>query len=112
MKSIAFPKMFNTNSTNVVKDFDATAQNLVLTLGTEKGELFGDPYFGLRLKKFLYEQNNAILRDMLIDEIYTQVALFMPQLIVKRSDIKIVAKRAKLYCKIKATNQANFKTNL
>lgn len=111
MKSIAFPKMFNTTSTNIVKDFDATKQNTLLLLRSEKGELFGDPYFGIRLKKYIYEQNNYVLKDIIIDEIYTQLALFMPQLIVKRSDIKIEQSRATLYCYFKATNQANFKTD-
>ena len=49
--------------------------------------------------------------SVIIDEIYTQLALFMPQLIVNRRDIKIEADRAKLYCRFKATNQANFKTD-
>ena len=112
MKSIAFPKMFNTNSTNISTDFDATRQNTFLLLRSEKGELFGDPYFGIRLKRYLYEQNNFILREAIIDEIYPQLALFMPQLIVRKEDIKIVAERAKLYCNFKARNQANFKTDM
>ena len=112
MKSIAFPKMFNRNSTNISKDFEATKQNILLVLRSEKGELSGDPYFGLRLKRYLYEQNNYILRDIIIDEIYTQLALFMPQLKVDRKDIRVVQDRAKLYCKFKAINQANFQTNM
>lgn len=112
MKSIAFPQMFNTNSTNIIKDFNATKQNTLLLLRSEKGELFGDPYFGIRLKRYLFDQNNYILKDIIIDEIYTQLALFMPQLIVERRDIKIQQDRAKLYCTFKATNQANFKTDM
>ena len=112
MKSIAFPKMFNTNSTNTIKDLDATKQNTLLLLRSEKGDLFGDPYFGIRLKRYLYDQNNYILKDVIIDEIYTQLALFMPQLIVNRRDIKIEQSMSKLYCNFKATNQANFKTDM
>lgn len=111
MKSLAFPKMFNPNSTNTVKDFDATKQNTLLLLRSEKGDLFGDPYFGIRLKRYLYEQNNYVLKDVIIDEIYTQLALFMPQLIVKRKDIKVEADRATLYCSFKGVNQANFKVD-
>lgn len=112
MKSIAFPKMFNSNSTNIVTDFKATKQNTLLLLKSEKGELFGDPYFGIRLKRYLYEQNNYILKDVIIDEIYTQLALFMPQLLVRREDIKIFQDRAKIFCNFKAINQANFKTDM
>ena len=112
MKSISFPNMFSGNTTNIVKDFDATRQNTVLLLHSEKGELFGDPYFGIRLKRYLYEQNNYILKDVIIDEIYVQLALFMPQLLVKRNDIKLITDRSKIYCKFKALNQANFTTDM
>ena len=52
MKSIEFPKMFNSNSTRLVEDLAATKQNLKTLLYSEKGELFGDPYFGIRLKNY------------------------------------------------------------
>ena len=61
MRSIKFPKMFNTNSTNVWKSneyLSATTQNTILLLHTTRGELFGDPYFGLMLKRFMFDQNN------------------------------------------------------
>lgn len=111
MNSISFPKMFNSNSTNTVSDLDATKQNTILLLNCEKGELFGDPYFGIRLKKYIFEQNDVILKDIIIDEIYTQLALFLPQLTVKRNDIKIIQDRAKLICRFKAINQVDFTTD-
>ena len=109
MKSIEFPRMLNSNSTRIVKDSDATKQNAVLLLKCEKGELFGDPFFGIRLKKYLFNQNNAILKDIIIDEIYTQLALFLPQVRVARSDIQIIFERGKLYSKFRGINQANLK---
>lgn len=112
MNSIKFPNMFNSNSTNIVKDLDATKQNAILLLHCEKGEFLSDPYFGIRLKRYLFEQNNYILKDVIIDEIYTQLALFMPQLRVFRKDIEIIQERAKLICKFKATNQVDFTTNM
>ena len=111
MKSISFPKMFNSNSTNVKTDFlDCTKQNTLLLLQSEKNELFGDPYFGIRLKRYIYEQNNYILKDIIIDEIYTQLALFVPQVRVTRENIKLEADRNKLYCNIKGINQIDFST--
>lgn len=104
--------MFNSNSTKIVKNLSATKQNALLLLYSEKGELFGDPYFGIRLKRYLYDQNNYILKDVIIDEIYTQLALFMPQLKVNRNDIKIIQERAKLYCNFKAINQVDFTTDM
>jgi len=112
MKSIEFPNILKSNSTNIIKDLNATKQNTLLLLKSEKGELFGDPYFGIRLKRYIFEQNNYILRDIIIDEIYTQLALFIPQIKVNRADIKIVQDRAKLYCNFKAINQIDFTTDM
>lgn len=113
MKSIEFPQMFNSNSTRIKTDLKATRQNLLLLLHCEKGEMFGDPYFGIRLKKYIFEQNNYILRDIIIDEIYTQLALFMPQLTVERKNIKIVqTAKATLVCTFKAVNKVDFTTNI
>lgn len=111
MKSLKFPDMITHHYVNTVEDIDATYQNLKLFLGSEKGEFVFDPFFGIRLKRYLFEQNNFILRDILIDEIYDQITIFMPQLIIRREDITITADRAKIYCNIKARNQKDFELN-
>ena len=119
MRSLQFPKMFNSNSTRVIDAADykkATLQNLKLLLLSEKGELFGDPYFGIRLKKYLFNQNSYVLKDVIIDEIYTQIALFIPQLRVERKNIDIIQdynnSKATLHCTIKAINQIDFTTDM
>ena len=89
MKSIQFPEMFTRTVTNTVSDYDATLQNLKMLLWSEKGELFGDPYFGTGIKRYLYDQNDAVLVDILIDDIYTAIVLFMPQIRVERKDIQL-----------------------
>lgn len=113
MRSLKFPVMFNKNSTNVWKTSEhkeATMQNCVTLLHTERGELFGDPYYGLLFKHYLFDQNSPILADVLIDIIYTQVALFIPQLKLNRNLIKIVAdkERGQLYCTFTAQDQIDF----
>ena len=113
MRSIKFPNMFNSNSTNVWKSSEhknATSQNINLLLHSEVGELLGDPYFGLLLKHYLFNQNSYVLRDQLIDMIYTKVAKFIPQVWIERKDISVFTddKKAKLYCTFKATNQIDF----
>ena len=98
MRSIHFPKMFNTNSTRVWKSsehLNATKQNIKLVLYSERGELIGDPYFGLLLRHFMFDQNNYILRDQIIDMIYTQLAIFIPQVHVERKDITVFQDREK-----------------
>ena len=116
MRSIHFPKMFNTNSTRVWKSsehLNATKQNIKLVLYSERGELIGDPYFGLMLRHFMFDQNNYILRDQIIDMIYTQLAIFIPQVHVERKDITIFQDRekAKLYCEFSGVNQIDYQLN-
>lgn len=111
MKSIAFPKMISHNYVQTVSDYDATLQNMKLVLGSEKGEFKFDPFFGIRLKRYMFEQNNSILMDILIDEIYEQLVIFMPQLIIKRNDIRLTSDTAKIYANIKARNQKDFVLN-
>lgn len=112
MNSISFPKMFTTSTTKTVKDITATLQDLQLFILSEKGEFISDPDYGIRLKRFYFEQNNQILRDILIDEIYSQLPIFHPQLTVNRKDIKIVNKNEKCYIEIKAVNKVDFSTNM
>jgi len=113
MNSINFPKMFNTSNTNVITDSKkATSQDLQLLLSCEKGELFGDPFFGIKLKRYIFNQNNHVLRDILIDEIYSQILVFMPQLTVKRNDISIVQKDKDITIRIRAINTVDFTTNM
>ena len=116
MRSIKFPKMFNPNSTRVWKSsehLDATKQNTKLLLHTTRGELFGDPYFGLMFKRYLFDQNSYILRDVIIDMIYTQLAIFIPQVKVKREDIEIIQdrERGKLYCRFSGISQIDYAFN-
>ena len=112
MKSIQFPNMFSKMSTHVISDHAATSQNLKSLLLSERGELVGDPYFGVKLKRYLYDQNNYVLKDILIDELYTQIATFMPQLKIRRQDITIDQDDTTIYANIKATNQLDFTTNM
>lgn len=116
MRSLKFPKMFNTNSSNVWKSteyLEATKQNTILLLHTTRGELFGDPYFGLMLKRYMFDQNNYILKDAIIDMIYTQLAIFIPQVRVQRKDINIVQdkEKGKLYCEFSGINQIDYTNN-
>jgi phage baseplate assembly protein W len=111
MKSLAFPNMFSSKHVQTVSDRDATMQNMKLFLSSEKGSFKFDPFFGIRLKRYMFEQNNSVLRDILVDEIYEQLEIFMPQLIVKRSDIQVTSDRNKIYCTIKARNQLDFQLN-
>ena len=112
MNSIRFPKMFTTSTTQVVEGHDATSQDMVLLFYSDKGELFGDPFFGIRLKRFTFNQNSPVLEQMLIDEIYSQILVFMPQLTVIRSNIKIKRQLGRMIISVKAINKVDYTTNM
>jgi len=117
MRSLKFPNMFNSNSTNVWKESEynsATKQSLQLLLQTERGDLEYDPYFGILLKKYMFDQNNYVLREALIDTIYIQLALFIPQLKMTRDKIKIIndQEKGKVYVRFEGINQIDFTPNM
>ncbi len=116
MRSFHFPDMFKSNSSNIWKSseyLEQTKQNTTILLHCERGELFGDPYLGIMLKHYLFDQNNYILRDAIIDTIYTQLAIFIPQIKVRREDIQIEQNKqlGKLICSFIGTNQIDYTNN-
>lgn len=116
MRSYKFPKMFKSNSSQIWREDEyskATKQNVLLLLQSERGELVCDPYFGILLKHYMFNQNSYILKDMLIDTIYTQIAIFLPQVRVSRNAIDIISdeQRGKLYCSFSGINQIDYTHN-
>lgn len=105
MKCIAWPNIFGSTaqSTNILTEKAAVGKTLELLLNTEKGECFGDPHFGVRLKMILFEQNCPILADLIIDEIYTAILEYLPQIHVSRNDITIRRDQTNLYGIIRVT---------
>ena len=112
MRSIQFPNMFEPIRTNIVQDHQATAQNIKLLLDSERTSLFGDPQFGCSLRRMMYEQNSSLLRDTLIDELYTTIIAYMPQVRVMRKDISIEQDKEKIYATIKCVNLIDYTTDL
>lgn len=112
MYSIAWPDMVGSVNVNLIKDRDATLTNLKLILLSDKYALLGDPYFGTNLKRLTFDQNNQVIRDLIIDDIYTAIITFMPQLIVNRRDIKITSDKINVYVEIKVLNMLDFNTDL
>lgn len=109
MKSIGFPKMFGTTtSSNILVDKEATLNNIKVLLGSEQGSLTVDPYFGIKLKRYLFDQNNSVLKDVIIDEIFSQLRTFIPQVFVERKNIDIIQDKGRLVATIKITNKMDF----
>lgn len=115
--SIDFPNMFSSSSTNLVKDHEATMNNIKTILLSSKYSLLGDPDFGSLLKRRLFEQNDIVLKDLVIDDIYSTILTFIPQVAIKREDIDIESDGIDLIATIKALNLIDsqpdlFKINL
>lgn len=108
MNAVKFPDMISNNSTNIVSDYDATLQNLTYLLLSAKRTLFGDPYFGVNLKKLIFDRNNVVIRDIVIDDIFTSITLFMPQIRVERKDITVESSGTSLYINIRAQNLLDY----
>lgn len=101
MYSFAFPTMLGSNTAKLVKDKEAVKSNLFLVLASERKSLFGDPYFGTALKRALFEQQNSLIVDLIIDEIYTSIIDFVPQVFLNRSDITIWNDHTDLFAEIR-----------
>lgn len=112
MYSLAFPKMFEGNSVKLYEDHEATASNLKLLILSTRTELFGDPYYGTSLKRALFEQSDHIIIDLLIDDIYTSILTFMPQLYLTRNDIQITSDDSDVFVNIKCVNRLDYQTDL
>lgn len=112
MISLAFPNMFTSYKTLTVSDNDATANNLQLLLSSEKCSLLGDPFFGTQLRQVIYSQNSVIIKDLIIDQIYSAITTFMPQLKVTRDKIKVTGKDTYIEVQIEALNTIDYTINL
>ena len=108
MNAVSFPDMISNNSTNIITDEDATLQNLKYLILSSKNTLFGDPYFGTNLKKLIFDRNNTILRDIVIDDIFTAITMFMPQIKVERRNISVESEGSRLYLNIRAQNRLDY----
>lgn len=112
LKSIAFPEMVSNLHTNIVSDEnngkEATLQNLKLVLYSVKRQLLGDPYFGTNLLKLVFDQNSTVIRDLVIDEIYTAIKTFIPQLQLQRKNITINSNRTTITITIEAQNRLDY----
>lgn len=101
MYSFGFPRMLNTTTANLFKDKEAIRSNMILLLSSERDTLFGDPYYGAELKKYMFEQSGSIVPDLLIDELYTAIITFMPQVYINRKDIEVYVVDKTLYADIR-----------
>ena len=70
--------------------------------------MYGDPGYGCGLKKFIFEHNNVIARDLIIDKIYNTIRVYIPQLKCTRNDIKLKRNMTDVFVELTATNLIDY----
>lgn len=111
--SFNFPKMISdVGSTVLIEDKKAISQNLSLMLLSTKNSQLGDPNYGTNLKRLIFNPKDIIIQDLVIDEIFTSIKLFMPEITVSRNDIKIKVERGIIYTEITAKLNVDNTINL
>lgn len=101
MYSFAFPTMLTNTRSTLLSDLEAVRSNLKLTFQSERLSLFGDPFFGTQLKRLIFEQSHSIVVDLVVDEIYTTIITFIPQVYLSREDIELTTNGVDLFVTIR-----------
>ena len=113
MYSIGFPNIFNGSTVYLNKDYDAIKTNLKLLLGSNRGGLFGDPYYGTKLKTVLWDQaHDDIILELLKDDVFEAIYSYMPQITVKKDDITVTKQNNFVNVTIKVTSDSGVESNL
>lgn len=100
--------MIKSNKTAIKRDKAASEQNARLLIASDKLTLFGDPYFGSNIKKLLFDSNNVILQDIIIDDIYSAISTYMPQIRLLRENISVQSDRNTVTVRIRAQNLLDY----
>ena len=113
MYSIGFPEIFNGSTINLYEDYAAIKSNLKNLLYSNRGGLFGDPYYGTNLKHILFDQAaDDIMKELVKDDIYEAVLSYMPQTTIKRDFIDVNIQDTFVFVSIKAINDAGVISDL
>ena len=113
MYSIAFPQIFDGSTVRLVKDADAVKSNLKNLLASNRGGLFGDPHYGTALKPILWDQAaDAMMKELIKDEVYEAVLSYMPQTTIDRDNILVESVGNYVRVSIRAENDLGVVSDL
>lgn len=101
MYSFNFPSMLSGVTSKLLQDKEAIRSNVLLLLQSERKTLFGDPYFGSQLKRLLFEQATSLVADLVIDELYTTLTTFIPQIFLTRKDITLTCDGTDIFATVR-----------
>ena len=113
MYSIAFPDIFNGSKVNLNKDYDAIKVNLKSLLMSNRGGLYGDPFYGLNMKQILWDQAcKPVVVELLKDEIFNAIYSYMPQIEITRDDINVQVEGNLVQASIEVKADSKIPSNL
>jgi phage baseplate assembly protein W len=113
MYSIAFPDIFNGSKVNLNKDYDAIKVNLKSLLMSNRGGLYGDPFYGLNMKQILWDQAcKPVVVELLKDEIFNAIYSYMPQIEITRDDIDVQVEGNLVQASIEVKADSKIPSNL
>jgi uncharacterized protein len=82
---------------------DAVKTEIVLLLLTKKGERWYAPEYGTNLRRFLFDMNDQITEDLIINDIKTSVAKFLPRITISSINVEPTKNNTQLIITIKFT---------
>lgn len=79
--SWSFPNMINVtqNKVSLVDDYNSIKNRISLLLRTEPTEVYGDPEYGVGLKRFMWQYNNSNTAAIVKQRIVDQITRYEPQ---------------------------------
>ena len=91
INSISFPEIVNLVNGNCQCSTDAKSINecLGLLLTSSKGEFLGDPEFGTNIHNYIFDHNDAAVREIVRTEIINAVSRYMTRVQMTEDDIYI-----------------------
>ena len=93
--------------TKMLKSFPAMHQCVRVILLTERGELFGDPSFGMNFRDFQYKLNTYVIRDLVSDEITRSILRFDDRILTVNNTITPVEAAANILVQYSVGNEVS-----
>lgn len=87
--TIGFPEMFNsrTGKTRTVSLVQSINESLDCLMKSQKGELYGDPYYGTKLRALLFSPISVGLKEELKLDLEEAIKIYEPRIKVSNIDI-------------------------
>lgn len=88
--SIGFPNMFDVarNSVSHYGDNASVASRVKLLLLTEPTELYGEPTYGVGLKKYMFQYNTDNIITLIREKLVEQLQKWEPYVVAEKTEVQ------------------------